>query len=167
VATVVGRCQPRDVVRNRLDPWHGAWLHPYSFANLRVLVAPPTDPELPEERDVFTLEVTFRVAGRVGVPVLAEFSCPGPRTVLMRIVAGEGAGSVVETHATPIGVGSDGAPRTAVVEAVVATSPRPGFVVARAAAPLVRPAMSWAARRLWRDDIAYAERTYSLRAKGD
>jgi nitrite reductase/ring-hydroxylating ferredoxin subunit len=164
VATVVGRCQPRDVVRNRLDPWHGAWLHPYSFANLRVLGAPPTDPELPPERDVFTLEVTFRVAGRVGVPVLAEFSCPGPRTVVMRIVAGEGTDSVVETHATPIGTGSDGAPRTAVVEAVVATSPRPGFAVARAAAPLVRPAMAWAARRLWRDDIAYAERTYALRA---
>jgi len=32
----------------------------------------------------------------------------------------------VETHATPVGLGPDGAPRTAVVEAVVASSPRPG-----------------------------------------
>jgi len=167
VATVIGRCQPRDVVRNRLDPWHGAWFHPYSFANLRVLDAPPIDPDLPEERDVFTLEVTFRLAGRVGVPVVASFGCPGPRTVVMRILDGEGSGSVVETHATPVGVGTDGAPRTAVVEAVVACSGRPGFAVARAMSPLVRPAMAWAARRLWRDDIAYAERTYSLRAKGD
>jgi hypothetical protein len=167
VATVVGRCQPRDIVTNRLDPWHGAWFHPYSFANLRVLSAPPVDPELPEAEDVFTVEVTFRVAGRVGVPVLATFGCPGPRTVVMRIVEGEGTGSVVETHATPIGSGRDGAPRTAMVEATVAASPRPGFALARAAAPLVRPAMTWAARRLWRDDMAYAERTYTMRAKTD
>jgi len=26
VATVIGRCEPDDVVANRLDPWHGAWL---------------------------------------------------------------------------------------------------------------------------------------------
>jgi hypothetical protein len=26
--------------------------------------------------------------------------------------------------------------------------------------------MAWAARRLWRDDIAYAERSYCLRTKG-
>jgi hypothetical protein len=167
VATVFGRCQPRDIVANRLDPWHGAWFHPYSFANLRVISAPPVDPELPEVEDVFTVEVTFRVAGRVGVPVLATFGCPGPRTVVMRIVEGEGAGSVVETHATPVGLGPDGAPRTAMVEATVAASARPGFAVARAVAPLVRPAMTWAARRLWRDDMAYAERTYSLRAKAE
>lgn len=164
VATVIGRCQPRDVVCNRLDPWHGAWFHPYSFANLRVLDAPPADPHLPDDADVFTLEVTYRVAGRLGVPVLAEFRCPGPRAVVMRIVEGEGSGSVVETHATPIGGGADGAPRTAVIEAVLATSPRPGFAVARAIRPLIRPAVTWAARRLWRDDIAYAERTYALRS---
>jgi hypothetical protein len=166
VATVIGRCQPRDVLTNRLDPWHGAWYHPYSFANLRVISAPPMDAELPEQRDVFTVEVTFRLAGRVGVPVIAEFSCPGPRTVVMRIVDGEGSGSVVETHATPVGLGPDGAPRTAVVEAVVASSPRPGFALARVVAPVIRPAMAWAARRLWRDDIAYAERSYWLRTKG-
>ena len=45
----------------------------------------------------------------------------------MRIVDGEGTGSVVETHATPLGTGPDGLPRTAVLEAVVAHSDRPGF----------------------------------------
>ena len=43
--------------------------------------------------------------GQVGVPVIAEFISPGPRTIVMRIIEGEGAGSVVETHATPIGPG--------------------------------------------------------------
>jgi len=167
VTTVIGRCRPREVVANRLDPWHGAWLHPYSFANLRVLQAPAPDPDLPEDQDVFRVEVTFRIAGGVGVPVLAEFSCPQPRTVVMRIVRGEGTGSVVETHATPIGSGRDGVPRTAVIEAVVACSPRPGFAAALLAAPLIRPAMSWAARRLWRDDIAYAERRYLLCGRED
>ena len=33
-ATVIGRCEPEDVIANRLDPWHGAWLHPYSFTAL-------------------------------------------------------------------------------------------------------------------------------------
>ena len=51
----------------------------------------------------------------------------------MRIVDGEGAGSVVETHATPLGSGPDGLPRTAVIEASIAHSDRPGF--ARALAP--------------------------------
>ena len=56
-----------------------------------------------EEDDRFLVSVTFRVAPGLGVPVRAEFSCPGPRTVVMRITDGEGAGSVVETHATPRG----------------------------------------------------------------
>lgn len=155
VTTVVGRCEPEDVVANRLDPWHGAWFHPYSFANLRVVGTPS------EADDRFTVEVTFKVAGRVGVPVVAEFTCPEPRTVLMRIVAGEGVGSVVETHATPLDAG-----RTAVVEATVAHSQRRGFAVAALAAPVIRPAMRWAATRLWRDDLAYAERRYALRTTG-
>ncbi|WP_249044318.1 DUF5914 domain-containing protein, partial [Crossiella equi] len=96
-----------------------------------------------------------------GVPVLAEFTCPEPRTVVMHIVAGEGLGSVVETHATPLRAG-----RTAVVEATIAQSDRPGFAAARLAAPLVRPVMRWAAKRLWRDDLAYAERRYALRTTG-
>jgi hypothetical protein len=70
----------------------------------------------------------------------------------------------VETHATPLGPGEDGRPRTAVVEAAIATSGRPGFAVARAAAPLVRPVIRRAATRLWRDDLAYAERRYALRS---
>jgi nitrite reductase/ring-hydroxylating ferredoxin subunit len=160
VVTVVGRCEPEDVVANRLDPWHGTWLHPYSFAELRV-VGTPT-----ERDDRFLVEVTFRVAWRLGVPVVAAFTCPEPRTVAMQIVRGEGEGSVVETHATPLGPGRDGVPRTAVVEAVVAHSPRRGFGVARAVAPAVRPVVRWAAARLWRDDIAYAERRYALRSTG-
>ena len=40
VATMVGTCEPDDVIANRLDPWHGAWYHPHSFADLRVESAP-------------------------------------------------------------------------------------------------------------------------------
>jgi hypothetical protein len=158
VARLAGVCEPGDVVANRLDPWHGVWFHPYSFTRLRVVAVPDA------ADDRFLVRVTFRVGPWLGVPVLADFSCPEPRTVLMRIVEGEGAGSVVETHATPLGPGRDGRPRTAVVEAVIATSARPGFAVARTAAPLLRPLMRRAATRLWRDDLAYAERRYALRS---
>jgi hypothetical protein len=51
------------------------------------------------------------------VPVRAEFTCPDSRTIVMHITEGEGAGSVVETHATPLGLGGDGRPRTTVTEA--------------------------------------------------
>ena len=81
--------------------------------------------------DRFLVAVTFRI-GRLGVPVVAEFTSPEPRTIVMRIVDGEGAGSVVETHATPAAPGPDGLPRTAVLEAVVAHSDRPGFVACAA-----------------------------------
>lgn len=165
VATMTGVCEPQDVVANRLDPWHGAWFHPYSFANLRVLEAPPAG-QVEDGDDRFQVEVTFRAAGRLGVPVTAEFTCPDPRTVVMRIAEGEGAGSVVETHATPMRSGTDGRPRTAVIEATVAASPRTGFAVARRAAPLLRPLMRQTALRLWRDDLAYAERRYHLRTEG-
>jgi hypothetical protein len=161
VTRLVGVCEPGDVVANRLDPWHGAWFHPYSFSRLRMVQAPDLDAR--ESDDRFVVEVTFRVGPRLGVPVLAEFTCPEPRTVVMRIVEGEGAGSVVETHATPLGTGRDGRARTAVVEATVATSARPGFAMARLAAPLLRPMMRRAAARLWRDDLAYAERRYAVR----
>jgi hypothetical protein len=162
VATVIGRCEPEDVVANRLDPWHGAWFHPYSFANLRVLSAPP--PDCPDTEDRFLVEVTFTLARRVGVPVIAEFTCPDPRTVTMEIVDGEGAGSVVETHATPLRPGPDGRPRTAVIEATVAHSDRPGFAHSRKVAGALRPLMELAAKRLWRDDLDYAERRYALRS---
>ena len=162
VATVIGRCEPEDVVANRLDPWHGAWFHPYSFTALRVLSAPAL--ECPPAEDRFLVEVTFTVGKRYGIPVYAEFSCPEPRTVTMEIVDGEGAGSVVETHATPLRPGPDGLPRTAVIEAVVAHSERSGFRHAKRVAAAVRPLVATAAKRLWRDDIAYAERRYALRA---
>ncbi|WP_433292641.1 DUF5914 domain-containing protein [Pseudonocardia sp. CA-142604] len=164
VATVIGRCEPEDVIANRLDPWHGAWLHPYSFTALRVLSAPPLD--APPAEDRFLVEVTFTVGKRLGVPVRAEFSCPDARTITMEIVDGEGAGSVVETHATPLRPDADGLPRTAVIEAVVAHSDRPGFGHARHVVGALRPLIAVAARRLWRDDIAYAERRYTLRARG-
>ncbi|MGW4527436.1 DUF5914 domain-containing protein [Amycolatopsis sp. NPDC004378] len=162
VATLTGVCEPEDVVANRLDPWHGAWFHPYSFARLKVVSA-PQGADVPEDDDRFVVEVTFRLAGRWGVPVVAEFGCPEPRTVVMRIVEGEGAGSVVETHATPLGPGVDGRPRTAVIEATIAASERAGFAVAAKLAPAIRPLMRHTAARLWRDDLAYAERRYSLR----
>jgi hypothetical protein len=163
VAEVVGVCQPRDVISNRLDPWHGSWFHPYSFTRLEVLDTPPTEGDVREPMDRFVVAVSFRV-GRLGVPVIAEFTCPEPRTIVMHIVEGEGSGSVVETHATPLGTGPDGRPRTAVIEAVIAHSDRRGFVHAPKATALIAPFMRYAANRLWRDDLAYAERLYALRA---
>lgn len=163
VESMAGRCEPEDVIANRLDPWHGSWFHPYSFVGLKVT-------EVPEgpapEQDRLVVDVGFKVAGRWGVPVRAEFTCPDPRTVVMRIIEGEGRGSVVETHATPLGVDERGVPRTAVIEATVASSERVGFALARRAARVVRPVMRMAARRLWRDDLAYAERRYLLRSGG-
>ncbi|MGN6782322.1 MAG: DUF5914 domain-containing protein [Marmoricola sp.] len=166
VATLTGVCEPDDVISNRLDPWHGAWFHPYSFARLRVLSAPEADPALAEDDDRFVVDVTFRVSSGLGVPVRAQFTCPDPRTIVMRITEGEGVGSVVETHATPLPPGPDGSPRTSVVEATIATSDRPGFALARRCGPVLRPLMRRTAARLWRDDLAYAERRFALRALG-
>jgi nitrite reductase/ring-hydroxylating ferredoxin subunit len=158
----VGRCTPDDVLANRLDPWHGAWFHPYSFTDLTVVAEPGgTDAE-----DRFVVDVSFRLARRLVVPVRAEFTAPEPRTVVMRITGGEGTGSVVETHATPLAPDDLGRPRTAVTEAVLATSDRPGFALARRLAPALRPLMSAAAGRLWRDDLAYAERRRHLLDRG-
>ena len=55
------------------------------------------------------------------------------------------------------------APRTAVIEAVIAHSDRSGFAHTRRVAPLITPLMRYAATRLWRDDLAYAERRYHVR----
>ncbi|MFB7468271.1 DUF5914 domain-containing protein [Streptomyces sp. NPDC056224] len=159
VYTGTGVCEPQDIIANRLDPWHGSWFHPYSFADLTVLDDGATT-------DVMTVKVSFKLGGRLVVPVTAEFTAPGPRTVVMRITEGEGVGSVVETHATPLGAARDGRPRTRVTEAVIATSHRPGFTVARTAAPLLRPLIRRAAGRLWKDDLAYAERRWQLRSTG-
>jgi Domain of unknown function (DUF5914)/Rieske [2Fe-2S] domain len=163
VTRLVGTCEPADIIANRLDPWHGAWYHPYSFTRLEVLSSPPIDAA--EDADRFLVAVTFRI-GRLGLPVVAEFTSPEPRTIVMRIVDGEGTGSVVETHATPVGPGPDGLPRTAVLEAVVAHSDRPGFAHALRGRPLIAPFMRQAATRLWRDDLAYAERRYLVRTRG-
>ncbi|MFJ2264069.1 DUF5914 domain-containing protein [Streptomyces sp. NPDC087844] len=157
----VGRCEPQDVVANRLDPWHGSWFHPYSFVDLTV-----TRPPLGETDDAFVVEVSFRLTDRLVVPVRAEFTAPGPRTVVMRITEGEGTTSVVETHATPLTGAAEKQPRTAVIEAVVAASDRRGFALARAVAPALRPLMRRTAGRLWRDDLAYAERRWALRSTG-
>ncbi|MFJ8193436.1 DUF5914 domain-containing protein [Streptomyces sp. NPDC096094] len=162
----VGVCEPEDVVANRLDPWHGAWFHPYSFVDLTVVETPVEPPDAGEDDDRFVVDVSFRLAGRLVVPVRAEFTAPEPRTVVMRITDGEGTGSVVESHATPLGPDEGGRPRTAVVEAVLAASDRPGFPVARRLAPALRPLMRAAAGRLWRDDLAYAERRRHLRERG-
>ncbi|AXK32735.1 Rieske (2Fe-2S) protein [Streptomyces armeniacus] len=168
VYTGAGGCEPEDIVANRLDPWHGAWLHPYSFVDLAVRDTPrwPAEDAGTAGDDALAVDVSFRVAGRVVVPVSAVFFAPEPRTVVMRITDGEGAGSVVETHAVPLGPAGDGHPRTAVIEAVIACSGRRRFAAARTAAPLLRPLVRAAAGRLWRDDLAYAERRWELRSSG-
>ena len=146
-------CDPEDVLANRLDPWHGAHFHPYSFGALEVL---------DESDTVLTVRVEKKILGPVRVEIDATFHCTDARTIVMTIVAGEGAGSVVETHATPIGPG-----RTAVVEATFATSDRAGFRIVRRLGRLVRPFIERAAKRLWVDDAAYAERLYALREARD
>lgn len=149
VVRMEARCEPRDVIQNRLDPWHGVHFHPHSFGTLRVI----------EQRDEdITVRVAYRVLGKLAVEVDARFDCPDPRTIAMTIVRGEGEGSVVETHATPTRPG-----HSAVVEATLAASGRRGFGVARALSPLLRPLMQAASRRLWVEDAAYAERLYALR----
>lgn len=143
-------CEPKDIVANRLDPWHGAHFHPHSFANLRVLSVTP---------DEILLRVTYKIAGPVGMEVDATFHSPEPNTIVMTIVDGEGVGSVVETHATPLGPG-----RSAIIEATLATSERPGFGAVIQGARWLRPAVEARARKLWEEDRAYAERRFSLRA---
>ena len=48
-----GVCEPDDIIANRLDSWHGAGFHPYSFTHLDVLTAPPVDDGLAEDADRF------------------------------------------------------------------------------------------------------------------
>lgn len=164
VYTGTAVCEPEDILANRLDPWHGAWFHPYSFVDLTVV---NTATDLEENGDDgFVVNVSFKVIGRLVVPVQAVFTAPEPRTVVMHITQGEGKGSVVETHATPMGPDEHGRPRTAVTEAVIAQSDRAGFLLARRTAPLLRPLIRAAAGRLWRDDLAYAERRWQLRSTG-
>ena len=142
-------CEPADIVANRLDPWHGAHYHPHSFGRLRVV----------EQTDgAITVRVAFKVLGPFAVEVDARFHCPDPRSIVMTIVNGEGQGSVVETHASPLGPG-----RSAMIELTLANSDRLGFAIARRAQRILRPVVQWAALRLWHEDARYAERLYSLR----
>jgi nitrite reductase/ring-hydroxylating ferredoxin subunit len=155
-----GVCEPQDVIANRLDPWHGSWFHPYAFSHLVV-------DDTASDEHVLTVDVTFRLSRTWGVPVRAEFTCPDTRTIVMRIVDGEGTGSVVETHATPLGVDDQGRPLTMITEATIAYSDRSGFAVAKWMSPLLKPGIRRTARKLWVDDLAYAERRYALRQRGE
>lgn len=156
VISLAATCEPRDIIANRLDPWHGAWLHPYAFSDLTV-----DDAESTEDRLV--LDVAYRLGRTFAVPVRAEFTCPDSHTIVMTITDGEGTGSVVETHATPLTAPGTHPARTVMTEAVVATSDRVGFRVARGLAPLVRVGMRASATQLWADDLVYAARLYELR----
>jgi isorenieratene synthase len=150
VMTHDAHCEAIDVIANRLDPWHGSHFHPYSFHNLRVL-------ELGD--DEVTVRVVYRVVGRLGVEVDARFHAPDLRTIVMTIIRGEGEGSVVETHASPVSPG-----RCRVIELTLATSDHPRFrPVVKVVGRFLRPLVQRAARRLWEDDAAYAERRYQLR----
>jgi isorenieratene synthase len=154
VLQMEARCDPEDVIANRLDPWHGVHFHPHSFARLRVIDQP---------EDSVTVRVVYRIFGRLGMEVDARFHCPEPRTIVMTIVGGEGVGSVVETHATPIEPG-----RSLVTEATLATSDRPGFhAFVRLFRSALRPLVRRRAHRLWIEDAAYAERRFRLRTRGE
>ena len=157
VVALPATCEPRDVIANRLDPWHGAWLHPYAFSHLVVDDAASTD-------DRLVLDVAFRLNRTWGITVRAAFTTPDARTIVMTILEGEGAGSVVETHATPLGCDAHGLPRTMVTEATIAYSARGGFAAARRLSRAIVPLVRRSARQLWADDLVYAERTYALRA---
>lgn len=156
VISMEAKCDPQDVVANRLDPWHGAHYHPHSFAALTVL---------DQNEDALTLRVSFRVLKRFAVEVDCTFHSPEPRTITMTIIDGEGIGSVVETHGTPLAPG-----RTQVIEATLATSDRLlDRFSSRLAGPftkITQQLMERRAQRLWVEDIAYAERRYALRARG-
>lgn len=149
VIRIEARCEPADVIANRLDPWHGSHYHPHSFAWLRILDRGSSD---------VTVRVAYRVMWPFVMEVDARFHCPDARTIVMTIVRGEGLGSVVETHATPLR-----GHQTAVTELTLASSERIGFGIARAMQPLLRPFVEYAARKLWVEDAAYAERLYALR----
>ena len=144
------RCEPEDVISNRLDPWHGAHYHPHSFARLKVIDQP---------EDSITVRVVYRFFRNFGMEVDARFHCPEPRTIVMTIIGGEGVGSLVETHATPIEPG-----RSMVTEATLATSERPQFrAFMNTFGSVMRPLIKWRAHKLWVEDAAYAERRFALR----
>lgn len=153
VIRMEARCEPRDIIANRLDPWHGAHYHPHSFLRLHVI---------DEDVTQLTVRVVYKVLGPLAMEVDARFDCPDPRTIVMTILRGDGVGSVVETHATPIDEG-----RSAVIEATLATSDRMLFPFVRKLSGLARPLIEARAARLWVEDKAYAERTYALRRRSE
>ena len=153
VIQMEAKCEPEDIVANRLDPWHGTHYHPHSFARLQL-----TD----KDPDCIALRVAYRVAGALCVEVDCTFHAPTKRSIVMTITGGDGKGSVVETHATPM---SDG--RTMVTEATLATSDRNGFSTIKPLSRLIRPMIEKRAARLWVEDVEYAERRYELRTRGD
>lgn len=148
VVRLEARCRPEDLIANRLDPWHGVHFHGHTFKRLRVVE---------RKADEITVRVAFAVVGRLAVEVDARFHCPDPRTIVMTIVRGDGIGSVVETHSSPIDEH-----RCAVVEATLATSDRPQFAHVVRFARWARPWLEKRARRLWVEDVAYAERRRAI-----
>lgn len=152
VIRMEARCAPADVIQNRLDPWHGAHFHPHSFGRLSVLS---------QSDDAITVRVVYRIAGPIGMEVDARFDCPDPRTIVMTIVGGDGVGSVVETHASPIDE-----TRTAIIEATLASSDRAlAMPIMRALKGALRPVIESRARKLWVEDAAYCERLAELRGR--
>lgn len=143
-----GRCEVRDVVENRLDPWHGRYLHPYAFADLVVV---------DEDDSGVTVKVDYRIAGPFSVRVLVRFDAPEAATVRMVILEGTGTGSVVETHAS-----QEGPARCRVIEALFATS-EGSDLSGRWFGPGMARFLARVAGRLWVDDISYAERRFALR----
>ena len=152
VIRMEGACEAQDVVANRLDPWHGAHYHPHSFTRLQLLE---------QTLDKITVRVAYRVVGPIEVLVDASFHSPDPRSIVMTIEDGDGSGSLVATHATPIEPG-----RSAVIEATIASSDRPGFEYAvQWGQSITRHFIEQRAAKLWVEDLAYAERRYALRQR--
>lgn len=141
-------CDPSFIIKNRLDPWHGAHYHPHTFARLKLLKI---------DLDQLLVRVAYRIFGRFCVEVDATFHSPEPNTIVMTIVDGEGKGSLVETHATPITPG-----KTMVTEVILATSEHIAFKLASLFPLFVRPGMKKSAAKLWLEDAAYAERIYTI-----
>ncbi|MEZ4336244.1 MAG: DUF5914 domain-containing protein [Sandaracinaceae bacterium] len=48
------RCEPRDILANRLDPWHGVHFHPHSFLRLKVIE---------EDETQLVVRVVYKVLG--------------------------------------------------------------------------------------------------------
>ena len=98
------------------------------------------------------------------MPVIAEFTTPDPRTVVMQIMTAQDRAASCKRTSRRWVSGPDGVPRTTVVEAVIGYSDRRHFGKALFHGPAIRPLMGIAAKRLWRNDLAYAGRLFELRS---